>query len=80
MTDPHMYVNGDGELRWQPQLEDGTRLWRDYSGYAVGHSLIWRHSLARISHQYRTPVLYRSKRRAVRVAARKERKIRAEFK
>ncbi len=73
MANPQMYANENGEIRWQPQLENGDCQWRR------GSYKVWSYSFIVSRRLRQTPVLYRSKARAVRVAARKERALRAEF-
>lgn len=69
------WKNGLGRSRWQPETADGKRRWleevTDISGFPTYFVPVWEHPIKSAGLE---PSLYRSRRRAKRVARRAERR------
>lgn len=74
----HQWMNDYGKIKWQPQLDNGKRLWKDY-GILCDRTHTWgdceRMDTWGDNDGGFGPVLYRSKKRAERVAMRHQRKM-----
>lgn len=68
----YLYENGDGEIRYQPMLPDARRLWKRYNGYVEETEKKWTTTVVFFSDF--KPVLYSSKKKALKVARRKMQK------
>lgn len=66
MAEPTRYVNNLGEERWQPTLFDGQALVRISTAWEPNRTWSWLEEDG--------PVLYRSRKRAERIARRQERR------
>ena len=77
----YLYENGYGEIRYQPILPDARRLWKRYDGYVEETETKWATTM--ICFSGFKPVLYSSKKKALKVARRqmqkKERKEKSVF-
>ena len=61
----YLYENGYGEIRYQPMLPDARRLWKPYDGYVEETVFCFSDF---------KPVLYSSKKKALKVACRQMQK------
>ena len=68
-TNVYQWANDYGEIRWQPQLDNGKRLWKEYE-YIYERVDVWGDKDRGFG-----PVLYRSKKRAEEVAQKYQRKM-----
>lgn len=68
----YLYENGHGEIRYQPMLPDARRLWKRYDGYVEETEMKWTTTV--VSFSDFKPVLYSSKKKALKVARRKMQK------
>ena len=68
----YLYENGYGEIRYQPMLPDARRLWKRYDGYVEETEKKWATTVVFFSDF--KPVLYSSKKKALKVARRKMQK------
>lgn len=66
----YLYENGYGEIRYQPMLPDTRRLWKSYNGYTEEKTMNWRTT----DFSDFKPVLYSSKKKALKVARRQMQK------
>ena len=68
----YLYENGYGEIRYQPMLPDARRLWKPYDGCIEEKAMKWTTTVVFFSDF--KPVLYSSKKKALKVARRKMQK------
>ena len=66
----YLYENGYGEIRYQPMLPDTRRLWKRYDGYVEETEMKWKTTIF----NHFEPVLYSSKKKALKVARRQMQK------
>lgn len=67
----YLYENGYGEIRYQPMLPDARRLWKRYDGYVKETEMKWK--TTGVTADFK-PVLYSSKKKALKVARRQMQK------
>lgn len=67
--EPIPWRNANGKIKWQPVDTDGRRLYQGIWGYTV-----WA-TYSRAEDRLYSPVLYRSQKRAIRKANRRNRRI-----
>ena len=66
----YLYENGYGEIRYQPMLPDTRRLWKRYDGSVEETEMKWKTTIF----NHFEPVLYSSKKKALKVARRQMQK------
>ena len=66
----YLYENGYGEIRYQPMLPDTRRLWKRFDGYVEETEMKWKTTVV----SDLKPVLYSSKKKALKVARRQMQK------
>ena len=69
----YLYENGYGEIRYQPMLPDARRLWKRYDGYVEETEMRWWTTTMVCFYDFK-PVLYSSKKKALKVARRQMQK------
>lgn len=66
----YLYENGYGEIRYQPMLPDTRRLWKPYDGCVEETEMKWKTTIF----NHFEPVLYSSKKKALKVTRRQMQK------